>query len=264
MTPAAADDDYWDFRNGHFDNLSLLPMGPGAVNLLRPTDTGLNVTAPAGYKVGFVGFSPKFKISGDVEITVGFTIKQRTQPKSGFGSGPTVYVSMGTTKDAAASVSRVLRKDGRDAYGLFGARVEEGERIPTAKLFDAPKTKNAITGQLTLARKGNEIRYSIADSSYGELRELGSLEVSDEDLTLVRIGLNQSDADSAAEIVLHDVLIVADELPQLPSAQARTAQLFRPRYLRAEEPASYTWLWCLVAGLVAGGGLVFWLWKRRR
>lgn len=57
-SPAHCETYAWDFRNGHFDNLSLVPMGPGAVNLLRPSRDGLQIIIPAGYDVKTVGFSP--------------------------------------------------------------------------------------------------------------------------------------------------------------------------------------------------------------
>lgn len=253
----------WDFRNGHFDNLSLVPMGVGAVNLLQPTNEGLRITVPAGYDVKTVGFSPRFVISGDFEITVAFTIISRTQPKSGFGSGPSLYLSMGSTQDSAASLGRQLRTDGRDVYGVFAARVEEGQRIPTARLFDVPAANKSLTGRLRLTRTRHEILYSIADDNVSAFRPLVTLPVSDADVTMLRVGLMQSDPESAAAIVLHSIQIDADELPQLPSEQSRTAQLYRPRYQPPPQPTSYRWLWQTLAALCVGGVFATWWWKRR-
>ncbi len=255
----------WDFRNGHFDNLSLAPMGSGAVNLLRPTTDGLRITVPAGYDVKSVGFSPRFKISGDFAITVEFTLLNRTQPKAGFGSGPNIYLSMGSTKDAAASLGRQLRPDGRDVYGVFAARVDDGQRVPTAKLFNVPPAATTSkTGKLQLQRVKNEITYSVADDYYSTPRPLVTLPVSDADVTLVRVGLSQSDVQSAAAVVLHNIRIEASELPQLPSEQSRTAQLYRPRYQPPPAPKSYRWLWQSLVALLVTGGFALWLWRRRR
>ncbi|MEX1228950.1 MAG: DUF1583 domain-containing protein [Planctomycetaceae bacterium] len=253
----------WDFRNGHFDNLSLVPIGPGAVNLLQPTNEGLRVSVPAGHDVKSVGFSPRFMISGDFELTVDFTILNRTQPKSGFGTGPNIYLSMGSTSDAAASLSRLLRPDCRDVYGVFAARIENGERIPAAKLFDVPRADKSQTGRMQLKRAKSEISYSIADDDRSPLRLLVALPVSDADVTMLRIGLSQSDIQSAATIVLHKISIEADDLPHLPSEQSRTAQLHRPQYQPPSPPKSYRWLWQSLAALIVTSGTVMWWWKRR-
>lgn len=253
----------WDFRNGHFDNLSLVPIGPGAVNLLQPTNEGLRVSVPAGHDVKSVGFSPRFVISGDFELTVDFTILNRTQPKSGFGTGPSIYLSMGSTSDAAASLSRLLRPDGRDVYGVFAARIEDGERIPAAKLFDVPRADQSQTGRLQLKRAKNEISYSIADDDHSPLRLLVALPVSDADVTMLRIGLSQSDIPSAAKMVWHKISIEADDLPHLPSEQSRTAQLHRPQYQPSPPPTSNRWLWQTLAALIVSSGTAIWWWRRR-
>jgi hypothetical protein len=265
-TPVTASGDTysWDFRNGHFDNLSLVPMGAGAVNLLQPTNEGLRITVPAGHDVKAVGFSPRFVISGDFEITAEFTIVKRTQPKSGYGSGPSLYLSMGSTTDSAASLGRQLRTDGRDVYGVFAARVEEGKRIPTARIFDVPAANKSVTGQLRLTRTGHEINYSIADSSRSAFRPLVTLPVSDADVTMLRVGLAQSDPQSAAVIVLQSIQIDAAKLLQLPSEQSRTAQLYRPRYQPPPQPTSYRWLWQTIAALLITGVFATRWWKRRR
>ena len=248
-TPAGAVEYSWNFRTGHFDNRSLVPTGPGAVNLLQPTDNGLRISIPAGHNVKAVGFSPRFRIEGDFEIAVEFTILHRTQPKNGHGTGPNIYLSMGSTQDAAASLGRVLRPDGRDVYGVFAARLEQGERRPTARLFDVPGANQSTTGRLHLKRIGEEITYSVADDLKTRLRPLAALPVGRAEVAMVRIGLAQSEPDSSATMLIHSIRIAADDLPQLPSEQSRTAQLYRPRYQPPPKPKSYRWLWQCLAGL---------------
>lgn len=252
----------WDFRDGVFDNVSLVPLGPGAVNLLRPMDKGLRISVPAGHDVKSVGFSPRFTIRGDFEITVDFTLIQRTQPESGYGTGPTIYLSMGSTQDAAASLGRQLRTDGRDVYGVFAAQVLDGVRKPTAKLFDVPSAATAKTGRLRLRRTDEEITYSVADDHVAEFRPLATLPVSSDEVTLVRIGLSQSDPRSSGTILLHSVHIEADALPHLPSEQSRTAQLYRPRY-QVPSHTSSRWIWQSLAATLVVAGFTLWWWKRQ-
>ena len=194
-------------------------------------------------------------------MSIDYSIKNWTQPESGFGSGPTIYISMGTTDDPAASINRRLRPDGRDVYGVFAARIEEGNRIPTAKLFDVPN-KSVMDGKLQIQRINGEIIYSAADDLQSEFHELAKLLVSDSDVSLVRMGLEQSDPKAAATVLLHRINLEADELPHLPSEQARTALLYRPRYLPPEEPISYRWLWQTLVALLVGGITGIWMWRR--
>jgi len=260
-SPAHCETYAWDFRNGHFDNLSLVPMGPGAVNLLRPSRDGLQIIIPAGYDVKTVGFSPRFKIKGDFEITLEFTILSRTLPLSGFGTGPSLYLSTGSTHDSAASLSRVFRPDGRDLYGAFAAQVKDGLRQPSAKLFEAPFGQ-PLTGKLQLKRIKQDIHYSVADHAWSPLREIAILPMAESEVTLLRIGVSQSDPNSAAKVILHNIQVQADNLPHLPSKELRTAQLYRPRYQPPPGPQSRRWLWQLLAacGMASIGGL--WGWRR--
>ena len=253
----------WDFRNGHFDNLSLVPMGAGAVNLLQPNRDGLQVEVPAKYDLKTVGFSPRFTLKGDFEITLDFTIVGRSKPAKGFGTGPSLYLSTGSTSDSAASLGRLLRTDGRDIYAVFAARVENGVRHPSAKLIDAPPGQR-ITGRLQLKRVKDEITYSVSDDLTAPLRQIAALPMDAGEITLLRIGVSQSSPDSAAKVILHKIQIDADELPHLPSEQSRTAQLYRPRYLAPPPPQSLRWLWqslAAVAVICLAGG---WWWKRKQ
>lgn len=252
----------WDFRNSHFDNLSLVPMGSGAVNLLQPTREGLQIDVPARYDVKTVGFSPRFTMEGDFEVTLEFTILSRTKPSRGFGTGPSLYLSSGSTSGPAASLGRVLRTDGRDIYAVFAARVEEGVRQPSAKLIDAPPGKR-ITGRLQLKRVKHEIIYSVADDLTAPLRQVAALPMDDGPITLLRIGVQQSSPDSASSVILHKIQIDADKLPHLPSEQSRTDQLYRPRYQPPPTPRSYRWLWQALAASLVAGTAAGWWWKRR-
>ncbi len=262
-SPVQAASYYWDFRNGHFDNLSLVPLGTGAVNLLQPSKAGLQITVPTGYDVKTVGFSPRFQIEGDFDITLEFTILNRTKPGKGFGTGPSLYLSTGSTSDPAASLGRLLRPDGRDIYGVFAARVEEGQRVPAAKLRDAPPGQR-LTGKLQLQRVKQDIIYSVADDLWSPLRQIATLPMGDKPVTLLRAGVSQSEPDSGAQVILHSILINANQLPHLPSAQSRTAQLYRPRYQPPPAPRSHRWFWQLLAACAVAGLGIHWYRKRMR
>jgi hypothetical protein len=71
-------------------------------------------------------------------------------------------------RQGRSDLGRQLRPKGRDVYGLFAAQVVEGERRPTAKLFDVPSPASTKTGRLHLRRTGDEITYSVADDRFAE------------------------------------------------------------------------------------------------
>ncbi|MCC7418932.1 MAG: DUF1583 domain-containing protein [Planctomycetaceae bacterium] len=251
----------WDFRNGHFDNLSLVPMGSGAVTLLVPTREGLRMALPAGYDVKALGFSPRFTLRGDFEVTVEFTILSRTLPKSGHGTGPSIYLSTGSTQDPAASIGRLLRPDGRDIHGLFAARIDDGKRVPTARLINVADSK-VMSGRLQLKRSQGEITYSAGEGRNAPLRPLATLSMGEGEVTMLRIGVSQSDPQSSAVVVLHNVRIEAAELPHIPSESSRTAQLYRPRYQPPPALSSRRWLWQALAALGLAVAAGSWWWKR--
>lgn len=247
----------WDFRTGHFDNLSLEPLGKGAVNLLRPTPRGLQLTLPIGKTAPFVGFSPRFKLRGNFEISMAFTIEQMTTPESGSGSGVSIYVTTETPGQPAATVGRLRRVGDKNVYNTFTATVDDGERRTSVKLFET----SADSGTLRMQRIGEEVTYSVAEAG-GPVRELVTVPFDAADVILLRFGLNQSDPQSSVRAYVHEITIQADELPHLPSEQDRTAQLYRPAYQPPPTPADHTWIWSLAAAGAVGAAGGVWAWRR--
>jgi hypothetical protein len=249
----------WDFRTGHFDNLSLEPHGKGAVNLLRPTERGLQISLPVGKPSGFVGFAPRFKVRGDFEISLTFEIEQMTTPESGYGSGVSIYVTTESEGQPAANLGRMRRVGGKDVLSTFTANAVDGKRQTSVKLFDT----TADSGTLRIQRTGAEVIYLVSEEG-GPVRQLISTPFDTGDVILLRFGVNQSDPQSFVRACVQEISITADELPHLPSEQDRTAQLYRPAFKPPPTPPDRTWIWTLVAaGLIAAAG-GYWIVQRLR
>lgn len=259
-TAALRGADYrWDFRTEHFDNLSLVPLGPGAVNLLRPTPRGLQISLPVGKPAAFIGFSPRFKVRGDFDISMSFEIEQVTTPESGHGSGVSIYLTTESPGQPAANLGRLRRIGGKNVFNTFTANVVEDRRQTAVKLFDT----TAESGTLCIRRIGPEVVYMISEGS-DPSRELVSTPFDTADVILIRFGVNQSDPQSFVRAYVQEISISADELPHLPSEQDRTAQLYRPAYQLPPKPPDRTWIWSLVAaGLIGAAGGV-WIMRRLR
>ena len=257
---AAWDAEYhWDFQTGHFDNQSLVPMGRGAVNLMRPGPDGLRVFVPAGKHVESVGFCPRFKVRGDFEITVTYKVLKWTTPESGHGVGPSIYLRTDSEGPPAAALGRVQRADGKHVYATFAARMVDGDRQTQARLFET----GTIEGGLRMVRSAETLQYLVADQPDADFRLLYEIELNDEELAMVRISVNQSDDATAADVLLKDLTIRAGDLPHLPSAQSRTAQLYRPRYHPEPRPPTRAWLWSSLGAVVLLIACAAWYWLKQ-
>lgn len=244
---AALEAEYrWDFQTGHYDNQSLVPMGRGAVNLLRPGPGGLRIRLPAGKHVSSVGFSPRFKVRGDFEITVTYQILKWTTPESGYGVGPSIYIVTESEGPSAAELGRVQRVGGKHVYSTFAARMDDGERKTKVRLFETVATE----GSLRLERSGETLRYLVADPPNADFRLLTEAQLDEKELVMVSIAVKQSDDATSADVLLKELTIRAEQLPHLPSEQSRTDQLYRPRYHTEPEPPSRAWIWSLLSATV--------------
>ncbi len=72
---------YQDFRGGGSVHHALTLFGPYRDRAMQQEPRGLRITLPARRRdTAPVGFTPKFRISGDFEITVGYEILSAKPP----------------------------------------------------------------------------------------------------------------------------------------------------------------------------------------
>ena len=256
-----ADESYsWNFLTEHFDNVSLVPHGKAAIKLLRPRKDGLHIVIPADEDIGFSGFAPRFQISGDFEMILGWMIKTWKKPESGYGTGPSLYLTTEGEFQPAASLGRVLRANGRSVYSLFLARGVDGERRTSVRMFDS----EAEGGRLRIKRTGKMLEFAVSDVYSTGFKVLDEQEFTAGDVNLLRAGLQQSDSSAHTEVILTWFSVHATDLPHLPSEQERTEPLYAPRYNPPPATVSYAWLWQSIGAASLAGATIIWFVRRRR
>lgn len=250
-----------DFASEGPDNLSLAPFGKGATSLLKQTGDGILISMPPGHEVNSVGIAPRFQVRGDFEIRVRYEVKTWSRAEKGAGIGPAIYIT--TENSTAAELGRMHGPEDKDAHTTFAAVVVEGERTKAARSFATTATK----GQLCLRRVGTSLSFETREDWVdGPFDVLKTADFTSDDLSLVRVALKRSDPNASARVLLGDLRIRADELPHLPSEQARSERLYRPSYHPPPRASSWTTLALLggsIAVVLTGGGI--WLvrrWKR--
>ncbi len=261
ITSVQAEKQYsWDFTTEHFDNVSLVPHGPAANKILHPKKDGLHITIPAREKIKFSGFTPRFQVSGDFEISMSWSITTLTKPKEGYGSGPSLYLTTEGKHQPAASLSRLIRRDGRSVYSVFVAREVDGERKISVRIFDT----QSKSGILRITRKEKRLIFSVSDSGLEkDFKIIDEQEFNDGTLNLLRAGLQQSDSSARSQIIIPHFAVKANDLLHLPSEQARNEPLYAPRYNPPPKPVSYAWIWQSLIAISIAGGTVFWFVKRQ-
>lgn len=251
-----------NFQSEGFDNRALALIGKGATSLIRQTEEGVLISVPAGPKVKSVGLAPRFVIRGDFEITVGYEIKAWDRPKEGSWIGPTLYMTTEGEGDPAAELGRLHGADDKDVHSTFARAFIDGNRQKSVRKFPT----ETMRGQLRMRRHGDALSFEVRGDWRDEpFKVLRTTKFNTEDIRLVRVAIKRRDPTAAIRAVLHSLRIRADELPQLPSEQAASAQLYRPMYHPPPRRSSWVWATAFTIGavLVILGG-VMWFIRRRR
>lgn len=251
-----------NFQSDGFDNRSLALIGKGATSLIQQTEEGVLISVPAGPKVKSVGFAPRFVIQGDFEITVGYEIKAWDRPKEGYWIGPTLYISTEGEGDPAAELGRLHTAGDKDVHSTFARAFIDGSRQKSVRKFPA----KTMRGQLRMRRQGDALSFEVRGDWLDEpFKVLRTTDFNTEDIRLVRVAIKRNDHAAGIRAVLHSLRIRADELPQLPSEQAASEQLYRPMYHPPPRRSSWVWATAFTTGavLVMLGG-VAWFIRRRR
>ena len=231
-----------DFEGEAFDNLALAPLGKKTITLMRPSENGLAIHVPSGKEIKPVGFSPKFKIRGDFKITMSYEVQEWSCPKKkGAGVGPSLYVVAEGPGPPAAELSRVRRADKGDVYSAYCATFVDGERRGATRWFPT----EVLQGRLQMQRKGDTLSFSASEGLEAEFEPLGEASFSQNDVSILRIAVKQGGPEAAADVVIRDLTVFADELPHLPN-QGQTEPFYRPTY-HPPPPRSFWARWRMMA-----------------
>ncbi|HAH48630.1 DUF1583 domain-containing protein [Gimesia sp.] len=235
----------FNFLGEQFDNEQLVPLGMGVVRLMEPRRDGLFFNLPAGHKISVLGISPRFQISGDFEITATYEVPAWKNPQSGYGLGPSVYLRMHDENESAAMIGRLLRPGNKHVFSTTLSTTVEGKRNYDVKLVDAKQN----SGKLKLIRTGKQLKFLISDGTEDEFRELREVELGTADVDLLRLGAQQSDAETPVQVLWKDLSITAESFPNHPDSLAVGERQHIPTYQAAPQPQSISLIWSLVAGI---------------
>lgn len=206
---------FFDFRNKQFDNVTLVPLKAGAVRLIRPTSKGVWVKKPAKTNIPVVGFGTRFRIRGDFEISASFTVPSWVRPKKGYGQGPSIYIRINDESEISALIGRLLRPKDGHIYSTSLSKTVDDIRKYNVKLYDT----KFDSGALQLTRNNNTLSFFIKEGQ--EFIKLREVEFGDGDVDLLRIGLQQSDAETPVEVIWESLSVKAESLLGLPSKLAK-------------------------------------------
>ena len=233
-----------DFTKGDFD---LLLTGPGAGEAVVLGRGGVQIKLPGGHKeVPPVGFASRMPVRGDFEITVSYGDLAIETPLKGSGVGLSLYITLNSPRQEAASVAHLLSPKGRYAFIAHraqtppkGARHHDIESMPA----------KAGGGKLRLSRTGSTLHYLTAQGG-GDFQQIHQFEVGLEDLDLIRVAVEPGKVQSGVSVLIPDLMVRADEFPGTMKAISR-------RTLRLAVGGLAALMGCV--GAVAG----WWLYKRR-
>lgn len=219
---------YQDFRGGQRVHHVLTRFGPNRDWAMRQEANGLRITLPAKRRdKSPVGLTPKFRISGDFEITVAYEILAADEPPSGQGAGVKIWGKIRSddnqtwtlghlirpgrqptgSQNAASAARNRVRNEFVGAFSRDGSE-PEGDRDLRAKSL----ATEAHFGRLRLTRTGSELVFLAAEKNSETFQELQRVEVGTDAVMELRISANTSGVACGLSIRLFDLRVRADEL----------------------------------------------------
>jgi hypothetical protein len=225
-------------------------VGPDVKHATRLTERGLLVTLPvkaadAAAKHGQVGVQSRLKVVGDFTITGAYELLSAEKPKQGYGVGVLLRVVRQSKPPVRAIVSRYHRRGPGQSYSADVASFDpQGKMRHDEKHF---QTK-AMSGRLRLERKGQTLRFLVADGDSPKFRELRRFWFEDSPIREISFVVDPGNSSSPVKARLVSLTIQSDDLP------------FRV----PEEPESRSWLLWVAVGAVGVAGTVYAVRTRRR
>jgi hypothetical protein len=246
LVPMAAlgEEFYQDFRGGAPLHPAVGTFGGDAARHMKPESAGLRLSLSATPGEEEFGVSPRFRISGDFEVTVAYEVLAVDKPKSGWGAGLKVWGQIGGSDFEAINMAHRLCSDGKEqVVALFSRPGSGGKRV-----FDQKTRETTVRkGQLRVARRSSEVTFLATKGENDEFQELHRVEARTDDLPALRIMASAGGTPTAVNVRLLDLRITADRLGGAA---------------RPPERRGIGWLVaCVVGVIVVASGV--WAWRKR-
>jgi RNA polymerase sigma-70 factor (ECF subfamily) len=177
------------FRGGRFNHELLRWSGPTPEKFIRLEPEGLRITLPSqDGPAQPVGIALRPAVRGDFELEATFELLHVARPDEQWGAGLTVYFFMDDEEWNGLYFGKMNERVRGPVFvtcNLTGDRSRGEERV--SKFADTVAARGGSgTFRLRVVRRGTTFRFFAADGETGALRHLQSLEVSDEDVRIVR------------------------------------------------------------------------------
>jgi hypothetical protein len=234
-----------DFRGKPYDAGLFRPTGPGFATALQSDSQGLRIVLPPEHgKKPPVGLVFKTGVKGDFEITMVFEVVDVPEPKEGRGAGPTLYLTMVSPTQKAATTGWQLRPDGTSVFFAHRASTPVGGRREHHGIAAPTKCRS---GTLRFVRTGSTLAYLAAEGKSESFREIDHFEIGDDDVNTVRVAADNGGSPTLVDVRINSAKIVADDLGDAAPLP----------------PPSSRWpLWLAAVVVLAAGG-AYWFWRRR-
>jgi hypothetical protein len=187
-------DSVHDFRGSKFDDKLFRLDGPTPEKFIKPEAKGLRwhfvPQNRPGKTVGVVWRPP---VQGNFTATALYEILEVTQPISGFGIGPELYLILNTpnvepSAREGISYCRLVRpREGARLVFSHMATNKQGKRI-TKEFKGVATTAQSERGRLRLAREGAFVVASIGIGEPPEFTEIHRSDIGDTTIRLIRFG----------------------------------------------------------------------------
>jgi Protein of unknown function (DUF1583) len=235
-----------DFRGKPYDPRLFLPTGPGFATAIRSDRQGLRIVLPPehGMKPP-VGIVFRTGLKGDFEITMEFEVVDVKGPKEGRGAGPSLYLTMVSPTQEAATTGWKLLPDGDMVFYSHHASTPIGGK---REHYVSSTPAKGRSGRLRFVRTGSTLAYLAAEGNSDPFREIDQFDIGKDDVNGVRVAADNGGSPTLVDVRIKSVKVVADELGD-------------PTPL---PPPSSRWpLWLAAVAAVAAGG-AYGAWRSRR
>ena len=208
-----------DFRGARPIASTLNLVGPNAAAVVKPEPEGLRVTLPTlGQQNKGWGISPKFRVSGDFEITATYEVLVLAPPAKGL-AGVALSVAPDGQRGKFGKVGCFVGVKGLQQH-LVEVWNREGPETYVTKSLPT----EALTGTLRLERKGATLRFLAGEGHGGELREIHSSEFGTEDIGELYLIANNNANPTAVDVRFLSLAIRSAEIPDEAFEPAAAAE----------------------------------------
>jgi len=199
------------FRGEQFDAQVFQWSGADTHQFTRREVEGLRITLPAvNGPANAVGVKLRFPVRGDFELEATLELIDAVEPVVS-GAGATVYLFMDSADRDGVWLGKVRDRMGAVIFNV-GQRVNaDAERSTKFIKTAAAKRKDGLA-RFRIVRKGPQFTVFVAEGEMAEFKLFHEFEVSDADLTIVRLAADPARAANAAiDVRLVDFTITAAE-----------------------------------------------------